>query len=202
MGRYDYMNIKVPEGKRPEEYHYTQRRADILQNHILGSDPPTPWSVNQSELAKRYGVSQPQISEDINNHLKPYLKDHLTEHAEVDTHAFIKDIAETIRADAAELRTQGDYDKASAAERRALKAISEWWEWMFSTGQKDRAPDKMELDHRMEVEKRERKVYMNVDPTQLPGVDRSQMVGMATREDLGEGKAETALENGEEIEVE
>lgn len=202
MGRYDYMNIKVPEGKRPEEYHYTQRRADILQNHILGSDPPTPWSVNQSELAKRYGVSQPQISEDINNHLKPYLKDHLTEHAEVDTHAFIKDIAETIREDAHEMRMAGDYDKASAAEKRALSAIHEWWEWMFSTGQKDQAPDKMEVDARMEVEKRERKVYMNVDPTQLPGVDRSQMVGMATGEDLdGEGE-ETDLADGAEIEVE
>lgn len=194
----DYYNVHVPEGLTDEEIgeSWQIRRAAILKDHILAGEHPTPWSVNQSKLAHKYGVDQSTIHKDIEKRLKPYLAERIGEDAEVETNALLKEIVGDIREDAQNLRAQGDYDKASAAEKRAAQVIEAYWEWLFATGEKEKAADKMELDARMEVEKTERKVYMGVDVERLPGVDRSQMVGMASAEDVED------LDEAEEIEVE
>lgn len=191
----DYYNVHIPEGLTDEEIgeKWQIRRAAILKRHILAGDHPTPWSVNQSKLAHKYGVDQSTIHKDIEKRLKPYLAERIGEDAEVETNALLKEIVGDIREDARALRGQGDYAKASAAEKRAAQVIEAYWEWLFATGEKEKSADKMELDARMEVEKTERKVYVGVDVERLPGVDRSQMIGMASGEEL---------EDAEEIEVE
>lgn len=58
----DYGSVDVPEDTPPEEYHYTARRAEILQ---LVRQAGHPRAINQSQLARHYGTSQSNISHDL-----------------------------------------------------------------------------------------------------------------------------------------
>lgn len=57
----DYGSVEIP-AKPPGEYTYHERRADLLQQI---RDLGTPAAINQTEVADRYGVSQQQISKDL-----------------------------------------------------------------------------------------------------------------------------------------
>lgn len=197
----DYYNVHIPEGMTDEEIgeKWQIRRAAVLKRHMMDGEDPVPWAVNQSKLAHKYGVDQSTIHKDIEERLKPYLKEHIGDDAEVETNQILRDMVSGMREDARNLRSQGEFEKASRAEKRAAQVMEAWWEWMFATGTKEKTADKMELDARMEVEKTERKVYMGVDVGRLPGVDRANMIGMATPEDV---EHEESLEDPEEIEVE
>ena len=58
----DYGSIDIPEDTPPEEYHYTARRAEILQ---LVRQAGHPRAINQSQLARNYGTTQSNISLDL-----------------------------------------------------------------------------------------------------------------------------------------
>jgi hypothetical protein len=60
----DYAAVDLPDtaSESRTEWHYTQRRAELLQ---LIREAGHPGELNQSELAERYGVSQQQISKDF-----------------------------------------------------------------------------------------------------------------------------------------
>lgn len=65
----------VPTTKPPEEFTYQERRADLLtQVRDLGA----PSMLNQSEEAERYGVSQQQISKDLDR-ISESVREHLTD---------------------------------------------------------------------------------------------------------------------------
>ena len=68
----DYAAI-TPSSKAPTEYSYAERRAEILQQV---EDLGHPACLNQSELADRYGVSQQQISKDLDR-LDEYVRGRL-----------------------------------------------------------------------------------------------------------------------------
>lgn len=189
----DYEAVKVPEGKHPEEYHYTERRAEILQKIRNGA---SPWSLNQTELAKRYDVSQPQIHKDLKR-IKSFLRDHLGEDAELETNELLREIITQIRHDAEGLRANGDLSEAARAEKAAAQVTTKWYDWLFEEGVKERAPDRHEIDGHMTMEKRETKVYAGVDFGQLPGVDEARMVGASFDAEGGDMD-----EDAEEIEVE
>lgn len=57
----DYTGVDLPDKSRTE-WHYTHRRAELLQ---LIKEAGHPDELNQTELAERYDVSQQQISKDI-----------------------------------------------------------------------------------------------------------------------------------------
>ena len=57
----DYLSVDPP-SKPPEEYNYRERRARLLQLIIEHGHPDT---INQTEMADRFGVTQQQISKDI-----------------------------------------------------------------------------------------------------------------------------------------
>lgn len=192
-GAPDYDSIHVPEGKKPEEYHWTERRAEILQEIQSGT---SPWQINQSALARKYDVSQPMIHKDLNR-LKEYLRHNLGEEAEVETNVLLRDIVNNIRKDAEALRQQGERGQAAKAEKAAASVASKWWDWLFEAGEKDRAPDRHEVDAHVDVEKRETKVYAGVDFGQLPGLDEARMVGVSF-----DGEAEPELDEGEAAEIE
>lgn len=189
----DYEAVKVPEGKHPEEYHYTERRAEILQRIRNGA---SPWSLNQTELAKRYDVSQPQIHKDLKR-IKSYLRDNLGEDAELEANELFREIITQMREDAEALRANGDRGEAARAEKGAASVLNKWYDWLFEGGVKDRAPDKHEIDGHMTMEKRETKVYAGVDFGQLPGVDEARMVGASF-----DAEDEAEDEDAAEIEVE
>jgi len=60
----DYRSVELPDAdeKPRTEWHYTQRRAELLQRI---RDAGHPGRLNQGELADEYGVSQQQISKDM-----------------------------------------------------------------------------------------------------------------------------------------
>ncbi|WP_458211032.1 hypothetical protein [Haladaptatus sp. NG-SE-30] len=58
----DYAAVDIPDDKPPEEYHYTSRRAEILQ---LLEEAGHPRRLNQSRLADRYGCTPSNINNDM-----------------------------------------------------------------------------------------------------------------------------------------
>lgn len=57
----DYSSVEIP-AKQPSEYNYVERRAELLQ---IVENVGHPRRVNQTELAERFGVTQQQISQDL-----------------------------------------------------------------------------------------------------------------------------------------
>ncbi len=58
----DYADVRIPTTKPREEFSVEERRAEILQ---VITELGHPSMVNQTELAGRYGVSQPMIHKDL-----------------------------------------------------------------------------------------------------------------------------------------
>lgn len=58
----DYRAVEPPPEKEPEDYSYVERRAEILSAIERAGSPS---NINQHRLADRYGVSDSQISQDV-----------------------------------------------------------------------------------------------------------------------------------------
>lgn len=102
---------EIPSKKPMEDFSAAERRADIAR---IITDLGHPSMVNQSELAERYGVSQPQISKDI---------DAIAEYAEQslgDRHEL--EIGSVFRRSLEGLLNEGEWRKAA----RTAKDYSEW----------------------------------------------------------------------------
>jgi hypothetical protein len=123
----DYSQIEPPADKPPEEYHYTERRAEIFK---LIEQKGHPWGFNKSQLGRRYGVSDQQIHKDFDR-LKDWYGDRIGDDA---TQA--SDLA--YRRIVQEHMDNGDYEKA----RRALDS---WNGWLEARGYEDKEPDKHEV---------------------------------------------------------
>jgi hypothetical protein len=124
----DYEAVDLPdtESKPRAEWHYTERRAEILQ---LMYEAGHPQDVNQTELAERYGVSQQQISKDfkrIGESIRQSLDD---DRRALSVHAVVQ---RSIRG----LLDEGEYYKAG-------QLAIEWDEWVSDStvSMGDRAKD-------------------------------------------------------------
>jgi hypothetical protein len=58
----DYRSIDVPEDEDPTEYHYTRRRAELLE---IVERAGHPKLVNGAQLARRYDCSRQNIYHDL-----------------------------------------------------------------------------------------------------------------------------------------
>lgn len=97
----DYSAVNVPT-KPPTEFHYTERRAELLQ---LVEQAGHPKTLNQAELADRYGVSQQQISKDLDR-LDEYIRERISSRRDLT----IKSILERSMKG---LLDEGEYYKAA-----------------------------------------------------------------------------------------
>jgi hypothetical protein len=109
----DYSAVELPSTDR-SEYSYVQRRAELLQ---LVKEAGHPAELNQTELASRYGVSQQQISKDLDRlaaHIRAQFDDR-------DRRAFSVDmvVSRSIRG----LLREEEY-------RKAAKTAMEYDEWI------------------------------------------------------------------------
>lgn len=124
----DYRAINIDESQAPDEYHWTERRAEILK---LVEEAGHPRAVNQSQLADRYGVSEPQICKDMKR-LREYINSELDE-TRVDA------ITQTVyQKSIKELMDQKEYQKA-------VKAVESWNDWLMDRGRVEKEPDKHEV---------------------------------------------------------
>lgn len=115
-GAVDYSAVDLPDKQRTE-WHYTHRRAELLE---LVQEAGHPDELNQSELADRYGVSQQQISKDMDR-----LGEHVRATVGTDRRALVVDsvIQRSIRG----MLDEGEY-------RQAAKTAMEWDEWVGTGG--------------------------------------------------------------------
>lgn len=123
----DYSQITVPENTPPEEYHWTERRAEILQ---LIERKGHPWGFNKSQLGRRYDVSSQQIHDDFDR-LKDWYDDRIGADAKTASDLAYRRIVQ-------EHMDNGDFEKA----RRALDS---WNGWLQDTGEQSKEPDQVEL---------------------------------------------------------
>lgn len=121
----DYSAVKIP-SKPPTEFHWTERRAELLQ---LIRQVGHPRAINQTELAERYGVSQQQISKDLDrlaSHVEEHLGDRRALITESVFHRSINGLLE-----------EGDY-------RKAAQTVTDWNEWL--TEHKDKEEIREEIE--------------------------------------------------------
>ena len=128
MSDVDYAAVEIPEDKPPEEYHWTERRAEILQ---LIKKAGHPDSISPTRLAKRYDVSKGQISQD-----KARLRKHITNQLNGERVDAIT--ATVFEKSIKELVENKEY-------RKAAKTAAEWHDWMADRGHVRREPDRLEL---------------------------------------------------------
>ena len=174
----DYYQVDVPQQKDPEDYHYTERRAEILQ---LILDRGTPHGINQNRLAERYDVSASQISQDMDR-LRTHVDQHLGRQAKMTTRAAYQ---QTVK----NLQDEGEW-------KEAWQVIMDWNHWLQDIGQQEQEPDKHEISGELRSEHTEKKMLVGVDLAAFPDVDTSRMVGVDMREDMPEP------EDGVEIDLE
>lgn len=125
----DYRAVNVPEQKPANEYTYVERRAEELQ---LIEEAGHPRAISQTRLAERYGVTQGQISQDIDR-----LRDYIVENIDTNT---VDSITETVYQKAiSELVEQGEY-------MDAVRATEKWNDWLMDRGKVEKEPDKHEVD--------------------------------------------------------
>lgn len=182
-----YHDTVVPEGKDPTEYHYTERRAELLKMVVKAGHPDL---LSRTKFAERYDVAISTITRDLQT-LADEVRDELASDAE-----FI---------------TQSVYRKAIKEKMRegetmeAVKLLESWNNYLFETGQQERAADKvdMQLEGHLTEERVDKKVYSGVDIASIEGVDPDMMVGaeMADFAMEDEAAVEEANAPAEEIPV-
>lgn len=120
----DYDSVEIP-AKAPSEYTYRERRAELLQ---LVRQAGHPRSLNQGELADRYGVSQQQVSKDF---------DRISKHVDETLGSRRALISEAVYHRAIQGLLEDDDYKAAA------KVTSDWNAWI------EEYQDLKELDARI-----------------------------------------------------
>lgn len=111
----DYSRIDLPDKPRTD-WHYTHRRAELLQ---LVREAGHPGELNQTELAEKFGVSQQQISKDLDR-----LGEHIRENTSIERRTLLVD--STINRAIRGLLNEGKY-------REAAKTALEYDEWVRNT---------------------------------------------------------------------
>ena len=123
----DYRATTVPENKRPTEYSYVERRAEILS---LIEEAGHPDALTQTRLAERYGTSQSNISKDFDR-LQEYIRETLGHQR----HA----ISESLyRKAIKEYTDRGEYNEA-------IEALESWNEWLREEGARDTEPEEQNV---------------------------------------------------------
>lgn len=129
----DYGAVEIPDDKPPEEYHWTERRAEIYQ---LIEKAGHPDSISPTRLADRYDVSKSQISQD-----KARLQEFIVEQIdETQVDAITSTVFQTA---VQELMDDDEY-------RKAVKTVADWNEWLGDRGHVEREPDRLEANVSLE----------------------------------------------------
>jgi hypothetical protein len=133
MSDVNYEAVDIPDDKPPSEYHWTERRAEILQ---LIEKAGHPDSISPTRLADRYDVSKSQISQD-KSRLQEFIVEQIDEPA-------VDAITSTVFQTAVqELMDNDEY-------RKAAKTVSDWNDWLADRGHVEREPDRLEANVSLE----------------------------------------------------
>ena len=135
MSDVNYEAVDIPDDKPPSEYHWTERRAEILQ---LIEKAGHPDSISPTRLADRYDVSKSQISQD-KSRLQEFIVEQIDEPA-------VDAITSTVFQTAVrELMDNDEY-------RKAAKTVADWNDWLGDRGHVEREPDRLEANVNLDVD--------------------------------------------------
>lgn len=115
-----YSDIQIPPEKRPEDYSYHERRAEIFEMIVNAGHPD---KLSRTELGNYYGVAPSTITRDIEK-IKNELKDEVSNDAHLITETFYRKA----------IRHKVDEEKYMEANR----LIKDWNEWLFDIGKQQR----------------------------------------------------------------
>lgn len=99
----DYSAVDLP-SKDPTDFSYVERRAELLQRVKEAGEPSV---LNQTELADTFGVSQQQISKDLNR-LAGHVRERMIDR---DRRAFV--VENVVRRSIRGLLNEEEYRKAA-----------------------------------------------------------------------------------------
>lgn len=184
MSDREYYHIDVPEDTDPEDYEWWERRAEILDKVLAHGHP---HDLEQVALAERYGVSQSQISQDMDR-LREHVAKHLGHSAKMTTRAVYQKAIE-------QAQQQNDW-------REAFEIAMRWNEWLQDIGEQETVPDQHEISGELQTEHTEKKMLVGLDLQSFPEVDESRMVGVDVREDPTLEQAARSRETSENGEIE
>lgn len=131
MTSIDYNTINPDEDKPTVDYHYTERRAEILR---LIFKVGTPKRLDTKQLSDRYGVTRRTIYHDFDA-LAEFIEESLGTKATARTQALYERVID-------ELLSDGDW-------RAAWQTTMEWNQWLVDRGALDKVPERTELDARV-----------------------------------------------------
>ena len=131
----NYLDAVIPIDKDTKTYNKIERRASILREIL---EKGHPGLVNKTDMARKYNVNVKTIYRDFN-----YIADNIKEN--IGTNA--------------ELVTKSVYDKAikkliSGTNKDmffATKVIKDWNDFLFDSGVRERATEKIEIEHKGEL---------------------------------------------------
>lgn len=123
----DYSAIEIPT-KAPSDFDATERKADLLkQIQDLGHPSALP---PQRELGERYGVSQQQISRDLDD-IADFVSENLGRRRDLVTESVFQ---RSITA----LLEQGEY-------RKAAQTVKDWNDWLTDRKELDELAEELDL---------------------------------------------------------
>lgn len=128
--KHDYANHPIPDNKPTGEFTFVERRAAIYQM-LEDAGHPRALEPTQAELGDTYGVSQRQISKDIQR-LREYEAQRVGDNADTDTEL-------VCRKAVIGLLEQGRFKEAGELQL-------DYYEWLQSAGYKDREPDQFDVE--------------------------------------------------------
>ena len=125
----EYNEIEVPDVPS-DEFTTEQRRADLLRRIF---DAGAPSAINQSRVAERYGVHRSTICRDMKQ-LREYVAERIGEDAKLTARAVFE-------------RTLSDLREAEdwRASKAAFDVVMDWQEWLQTTGEQQREPDRLDV---------------------------------------------------------
>lgn len=126
---HNYANHPIPDDKPTDEFTYVERRASIYQM-LEDAGHPRALEPTQAELGDHFGVSQKQISKDIQR-IREYEAERVGDNADTDTEL-------VCRKAVMGLLEQGRF-------REAGELQLQYYDWLQSAGYKDREPDQVDL---------------------------------------------------------
>jgi hypothetical protein len=126
----DYIDVQVPE-LDPKDFNYQERRAEILQFIFKAGHP---YGIKQIDLARRYGVSGEQISQDVKV-LRLYIRKTLGDnYMELTKAAFERCYRDLL-----------DMDKP----KDAFDVVMQWSKWLEARGIAESKPQVIEIKNRL-----------------------------------------------------
>ncbi|WP_331235146.1 hypothetical protein [Natronorarus salvus] len=179
----DYTAIEPPETKPIEEYTTHERRADLLRRLV---DAGSPFAINQTRQADRYGVHRSTISRDMDR-LRESVDDRLGADAKLTTRVLFESII-------GELLEASDWK----AKKAAWDVVMDWNEWLADLGEQHREPKRSELDVDMRSRHSEvsYKIVREGDDEPLPTIQTEDGEDVVDYEALGftSGPSEVPVE--------